>query len=123
MLNLDYLNFIYYYLCCLVLPIRNAPAILISSIIYLFVRFLPILRAEPVIIELLHSFGEKLAVYRLIAYTAKRSVKQASKPAISYIQILRPPAILAESIIYIFILFLILSSNLTHLFNKRDRSR
>ena len=49
----------------LVLPIRNAPAILASSIIYLFVRFLPILRAEAVIVAI-HSFDEKLVSYSLL---------------------------------------------------------
>lgn len=35
----------------LVLPTRNVPAILISYIIYLFVRFLPILEAKAVIAQ------------------------------------------------------------------------
>ena len=49
----------------LVLPIRNGSIILASSIIYLFVRFLPILEAGPIIVAL-RSFGEKLAAYSLL---------------------------------------------------------
>ena len=102
----------------LVLPIRNGSIILASYIIYLFVRFLPILEAGPIIVDL-RSFGEKLAAYSLLPI---RQNTLQSKQVCNFIHSnfagARHP-----SRIYKFIYlsaFLIPSSNLTYLTNKPE---
>lgn len=90
----------------LVLPIRNAFAILAPSIIHhLFVWFLPILEAEPAInsTELFVYPVKSRQLTAYCPYKMKRTSYKKASPQFHISKFCGVPTVLASSIIYLFI--------------------